>query len=86
MVHSTAYRTDELEEEEEEVEGTVLGYGYEDVSIVPVVYPRGTVSVSSLDYFSSFGSSSKPSRPSLPVSIGACHIQDYFNNKLLSTC
>ena len=45
----------------------MLGYGGEDVSIVPVVYPHGTVSVSSLGYFLSVGSSSKPSYPSLPV-------------------
>ena len=29
----------------------MLGDGGEDLSIVPVVYPRGTVSVSSLSYF-----------------------------------
>ena len=55
-----------------------LGGGYE-VSIVPFVYSRGTVSVSSLVYFSSVGSSSKPSRPSLPLSLRARHIQEYFN-------
>ena len=59
----------------------MLGYGGEDVSILPVVYPRGTVSVSSLRSFLSVGSSSKPSHNSLPVSIVACHIQEYFNNK-----
>ena len=48
---------------------------------MPVVYPRGTFSVSSLGYFSSVGSSSKPSYPSLSVSTGARHIQEYFNNK-----
>ena len=32
---------DESEEDEEEVEMTVLGDGGEDVSIVPVVYPCG---------------------------------------------
>ena len=59
----------------------MLGCGVEDVSIVPVVYPRGMVSVSSLGYFSSTGSSSKPSHPTLPVSVVAHHIQDYLNNK-----
>ena len=54
-----------------------LGGGYE-VSIVPFVYSRGTVSVSSLGYFLSVGSSCRPYHPSLPVSIGARHIQDYF--------
>ena len=56
----------------------MLGDGGEYFSIVPVVYPRGAVSVSSLDYFSSVGSPSKPSHPSFPVSIGARHIQEYF--------
>ena len=53
----------------------MLGDGGEYVRIVPVVYPRGTVNVSSLGYFLSFGSSSKHSPPSLPVYIGASHIQ-----------
>ena len=56
----------------------MLGDGGEDVSILPVVYPCGTVSVSSLGYFSSVGFSSKPSHPYLPVSLGARHIQEYF--------
>ena len=51
-------------------------YGGEDVSIVPVVYPCGTVSLSSLGYFYSVGSYYKPSRPSLPVSVRARHIQE----------
>ena len=59
----------------------MIGDGYEDVSILPVVYPRGTVSVSSLGYFSSVGSSSKPSHPSFPVSIGAPYIKEYLKNK-----
>ena len=59
----------------------MLEDGGEYVSIVPVVYPCWTVSISSLAYFSSIGSSSKPSHPSLPVSLRACHIQDCFNNK-----
>ena len=79
--HITVYRTNELEEDKEEVEGTVIGYGVEDVNIATFVYLRGTVSVSSLDYFSSVGSSSKPSHPSLPVSIGTRHIQEYLKKK-----
>ena len=59
----------------------MLGGGVEDVSIVSVVYTRGTVSVSSLCYFLSVGSSSKPSNPYLPVSFGASHIQEYSKNK-----
>ena len=39
------------------------------------------VSVSSLGYFSSVGSSSKPSRPSLHVYLVARHIQEYFKKK-----
>ena len=79
--HRTVYRKYKLEEDEEEVEGTVIGDGGEDVNIAPVVYPRGTVIVSSLGYFSSVGSYSKPSHPSLHVSVGACHIQEYFKKK-----
>ena len=45
------------------------------------VYPRGMVSVSSLGSFSSVGSSSKPSHPYLPLSLGAHHIQEYLKNK-----
>ena len=36
----------------------MLGYGGEYVSILPVLYPRGTVSVSSLGSFLYVGSSS----------------------------
>ena len=57
------------------------GGGGEDISIVSVVYPRGTMSVSSLGSFSPVDSSSKPSDTSLPVSLGARHIQNYVNNK-----
>ena len=46
-------------------------YGSDKVNIVPFVYPRGTVSVSSLGYFLSVGSSSKPYHPSLTLSLGA---------------
>ena len=55
--------------------------GGDEVNIVPFLYPRGTVSLSSLGYFLSVGSSSKPSHPSLPVSVGARHIQEYFKKK-----
>ena len=48
---------------------------------MPFVYPLGKVSVSSLGSFSSVGSSSKPSHPSLPVSVGARHTQEYSNKK-----
>ena len=49
---------------------------------MPVVYCRGAVNVSSLGSFSSVGSSSKPSRPSLPLSILLHHIQEYFNDNI----
>ena len=47
----------------------MLGGGGDEVSIMPVVYPLGTVSFSSIGYFSSVGSSSKPSHPSVPLSL-----------------
>ena len=59
----------------------MLGGGGDEVSVMPIVYPRGTVSVSSLSYFLSVGSPSKPSHPSLPLSLGLHHIQEYFKNK-----
>ena len=59
----------------------MLGDGGENVSIVPVVYPNGTVSVSSLDYFLSVGYYSKTSNPSLTFSFRALHIQEYLKNK-----
>ena len=43
--------------------------GGDKVNIVPFVYPFGTVSVSSLGYFSLISSSYKPFHPSLPLSI-----------------
>ena len=76
--HSTVYRTDESEEDEEEEEGTVHLDGGNEFSIVPFLYPRGTVGVSSLVYFFSVVSSSKTYHPYLPLSLGARHIQDYF--------
>ena len=45
------YRTEESEEQEEEVEGEVLGGAGDEVSVMPFVYPRVTVSVSSLGSF-----------------------------------
>ena len=71
----------ELEEGKEEVEGTVLGGGGDKVSIISVVSLRGSVSVSSLDYFSSVGSSSKPSHSSSPSSLGDLHINEYFKKR-----
>ena len=79
--HSTVYRSDELEEDKEEVEGTVDFDGGDEVNYVPFVYPRWTVSVSSLGYFLSVFSSSKPSHPSLPLSLGAHNIQEYFKGR-----
>ena len=79
--HSAVYRMDESEEDKEEVEGKVHLDGVDEVNIVPFVYPRGTVSVSSLGSFSSVVSSSKPSRPSLTLSLAARHIQEYFKKK-----
>ena len=55
--------------------------GGDEVSVVSVVYTHGTVSVSSLGSFSSFGSLYKRSRPSLHISLGLNRIQWYFNNK-----
>ena len=70
-----------MEEDEEEVEGKVNFYGGDEFNIVPFVYPSGTVSVSSLGYFSSVGSSLKPPHPSLPLSLGAHNIHEYFKRK-----
>ena len=47
----TVYGTDESEEDKEEEDGTVIeGWG-DEVSVIPIVYPHGTFSVSSLGYF-----------------------------------
>ena len=75
------YGTEESEEDKEEVQGEVIGGGSDEVSFMPVVYPRGTVSFSSLDYFLSVGSSSKPSHPPLPLSLGVRLIQEYPKKK-----
>ena len=63
------------------MEGTILGGGGDEVDVMPIVYPRGTVSVSSLGYFSSVDSSYKTSHPSLPLYIRVHCIQEYFNKK-----
>ena len=60
------------------MEGGFHDGGGDEVSIMPVFNPCGSVSDSSLDYFLSISSSSKPSHPSLPLSLGACHIQEYL--------
>ena len=78
MQDSTVYRMDELEEDKEKVQGTVDSYGGDEVNYVPFVYLQGTVSVSSLGYFLSVGSSYKPSHPSLPLSLGAHNIQEHI--------
>ena len=72
------YGTEESEEDEEEEEGTVLGGGGDEVGVMPVAYPCGMVSVSSLGSFLSVGSSSKPYHPSLSLSLGVHCIQEYF--------
>ena len=64
------------------MEGKVLGGGGDEVSFMPVFYPRGTVSVLSLDYFSSVGSSYKTSHPYLPLSLGVNLIKEYFNKNV----
>ena len=70
-----------MEEEEEEVKGKLHFDGCDEVNIVTFVYPCGTVSISSIDYFSSVDSYSKPSRPYFPLSLVARHIQEYFKSK-----
>ena len=59
----------------------MLEGGGDEVSIVTFVYPRGEFSFSSLVSFSSVVYSSKPSHPSLSISVGARHIQEYFKKK-----
>ena len=49
----------------------MLGYGDNDITITPIVSIIGLVSVSSLGYFSSVGSSSKPYHSSFHLSLGA---------------
>ena len=76
------YGRGEYKEDEEEAEGSVLGGGGDEVSVMTVVYPCGTVIVSSLGSFMYVGSSSKPSHPSIPLSIGVHRIQEYFKKKM----
>ena len=59
----------------------MLGGGGNEGSAMPVVYPRGTLSFSSLSSYFSVGSSYKPSHPSLPIFIVVHHIQEYSNKK-----
>ena len=56
------------------------GGGYE-VSTIPVIYPRGTVIISSLGSFSTVDYFFKPFHTSLTLSIGEQHIQNYFKKK-----
>ena len=53
----------------------------DEVSIMPVVYSCGPVSISPLGYLSSFDSSSKNPLTSLPLYFRAHHIQWYPNKK-----
>ena len=78
---STVSGTSDLEEDEEEVNGKVLGYGGDEARIMSVVSPRGLVSVSSLGYFSSIDSSFKHYHSSFTLSLRARHIQEYFKKK-----
>ena len=55
--------------------------GGDEVNIGTFVYPRGTLSISSLDYFSSVSSYCKPSHTSLSLSLGSRHIQECFKKK-----
>ena len=48
--------------------------GGDEVSDMPVIYPHGMVSVSSLGSFLSISSSSKPYHPSLPLYLLVHHI------------
>ena len=57
----------------------MIGVGGDEASVMPIVYSCWTVGVSSLGYFLSVGSSSKPSHPSLPLSFVLHRIQEYFN-------
>ena len=60
----------------------MLGGGGDEVSTIPIFYPRGMVSVSSLGSFPSVGSSSKPSHNSLPLSLVVHYIQYYLKKKM----
>ena len=61
------------------MEGEVLGGGGDEVSVMPVVYPRGTVHVLSLSSFLYVVSSYNTSHPPLSsLSLGVHRIQEYF--------
>ena len=60
---------------------TVLGVFGDVASFMPVVYPHGTVSVSSLSSFSYAGSSYKPACLSITLSLVVHLIQDYFKKE-----
>ena len=68
------YRKYESDKDEEEVEGTVIGGGDDYISDMRIVYLRSKVNVLSLGSFSSVGSSSQTSHPSLPLSFGVHRI------------
>ena len=55
VVNSTVYGTDKSDEDDKKLEWTVVGGGGDEVSVMPVVYPHGKVSVSSLVFFPSVG-------------------------------
>ena len=55
----------------------MLGGEDEEFSIVPLLYPHVTLSISSIGSFSFVDSSSKPSHPSPILYLGALHIQYY---------
>ena len=78
---STVYGTEASGEDEKEMKWKILGGGGDEVSFMPVFYPRGKVSVSSLGSFSYVGSSFKPSNPSVPLSIGVHRIQECYKKK-----
>ena len=59
----------------------MIGYVVDEFGIIHFVYLCGLVSVSSLGPCFYVNSSSKNSHSSLPISLGALHIQEYFKNK-----
>ena len=60
----------------------MIGGGGGEFSFMLVFYSRGMVSVSSLSYFSSIDSSSKPYHCYPPLSIRVHFIQEYLKNKM----
>ena len=71
-----------MEEDEEEVEGAVLGYGCDDVSVMYVFSHHVTVSVLPISYIL-FGCSYPRTffLPCLSLSLKARHIQECFKKK-----